>query len=109
MKMKIRGISKCGLGIWEFGMRKSKIGKGPKEEHFFTAEAQRARRMAPAACFAKVWPPKSWSPYITPDLCGFPAGDGGLGFRKRVRESLRLGRADGLHRPIDFFRFKITG
>ena len=29
-------------------MRKSKIGKGPKKEHFFTAEAQRARRMAPA-------------------------------------------------------------
>ena len=31
------------------------------------------------ASFAKAWPPKNWSPYTPPDLCGIPSGVEGLG------------------------------
>ena len=37
---KIRGISDLGMRIGEFGMRKSKIGKGPRQGRFFAAETQ---------------------------------------------------------------------
>ena len=40
MKMKIRGISDLGMRIGEFGMRKSKIGKGPRQGRFFAEETQ---------------------------------------------------------------------